>query len=69
MFSGPYGRSFRMGRYEKILLVADGAGIAAQLPYVKSLIHGYHARQVYTRRIHLVWQIHEIGETRAPSKL
>jgi hypothetical protein len=29
---------------------------------LKSLIHGYHARQVVTRRIHLVWQIDSLGK-------
>lgn len=61
MFSGPYGRSIPVGKYEKVMMVADGAGIAAQLPYLKRLIHGYHARQVFTRRIHLIWQISNTG--------
>ena len=61
MFSGPYGQTIPVGRYEKVMLVADGAGIAAQLPYLKRLIHGYHARQVFTRRIHLIWQISDMG--------
>lgn len=43
------------------MMVADGAEIAAQLPYLKRLIHGYHARQVFTRRIHLIWQISDMG--------
>ena len=62
MFSGPHGNSIKVRKYENVVLVADGAGIAAQLPYLKRLIHGYHARQVLTRRIHLVWQISDIGE-------
>ena len=62
IFSGPHGKSIPVGTYETVLLVADGAGIAAQLPYLKKLIHGYHTRRVLTRRIHLVWQIGDIGE-------
>lgn len=62
MFSGPHGQTVPAGEYDKVLLVADGAGIAAQLPYLKRLIHGYHAGQVLTRKIHLVWQISNIGK-------
>ena len=64
MFSGPHGQSVHMGKYEKVIMVADGAGIAAQLPHLKRLIYGHQARQVFTRRIHLVWQINDIGEIR-----
>jgi predicted ferric reductase len=61
MFGGPYGRNIAIGRYETVLLVANGAGIAALIPFLKKLIHGYHTRQAFTRRIHLVWQIHDLG--------
>jgi NAD(P)H-flavin reductase len=40
MFSGPHGRSISMEGYETVLMVASGFGIAAQLPYLKHLIHG-----------------------------
>lgn len=63
MFSGPYGKSVSMEGYETILMVASGFGIAAQLPYLKRLIHGYNAREVRARRIHLIWQIEDTGET------
>lgn len=62
MFSGPHGQTVPAGEYNKVVLVADDAGIAAQLPYLKRLIHGYHAGQVLTRKIHLVWQISDIGK-------
>ncbi|KAK5209210.1 hypothetical protein LTR41_004745 [Exophiala xenobiotica] len=60
LFSGPHGQTVPAGEYDRVLLVADGAGIAALLPYLKRLIHGYHAGQVSTRNIHLVWQITDI---------
>ena len=63
IFSGPHGKSIPVGTYENVLLVADGAGIAAQLPYLKKLIHDYHNRRSFTRRIHLVWQISDIGKS------
>lgn len=45
MFSGPQGQSCPMGKYETVVMVADSTGIAAQLPYLKRLIHGHHGRQ------------------------
>jgi hypothetical protein len=63
MLSGPHGQSISMEEYETVLIVASGFGIAAQLPYLKRLIHGYNAREVRARRIHLVWQIENKGES------
>ncbi|RYP68879.1 hypothetical protein DL771_006418 [Monosporascus sp. 5C6A] len=40
-FSGPHGISIPVVEYETILMVATGFGIAAQLPYLRKLIHGY----------------------------
>ena len=37
LFSGPHGRSAAVDDYEVVLLVADGFGIAALLPYLKKL--------------------------------
>ena len=62
LFSGPHGRSAEVDDYEVVLLVADGFGIAALLPYLKKLIHGYNNRKACTLRIHLVWQIQNIGK-------
>lgn len=63
LFSGPHGRSIPMDAYENILMVASGFGIAAHLPYLKQLIHGYNAREVRARRIHLVWQVQDISKS------
>ncbi|KIW09750.1 hypothetical protein PV08_11850 [Exophiala spinifera] len=60
MFSGPHGNTVPVGQCETVLLIADGVGIASQVPYLKKLIHGYHDRRVVTRRIHLIWQISDI---------
>ena len=62
MFSGPHGTSVAMVEYETILMVATGFGIAAHLPYLKSLIYNYKARSIRARRIHLVWQIWDRGK-------
>lgn len=61
IFSGPHGASVDISEYENILMVASGFGIAAHLPYLKKMIHGYNSREIRARRIHLVWQIHDIG--------
>lgn len=48
LFSGPHGRSAAVDDYEVVLLIADGFGIAALLPYLKKLIHGYNNRKACT---------------------
>lgn len=48
--------------YKTVLMFASGLRIAAQAPYLKQL-HGYNARDVRTRRIHVIWQIEDIGDT------
>lgn len=46
MFSRPHGRSIPTGDCENILMVGSSFVIAAHLPYLKQLIHGYNAREV-----------------------
>ncbi|KKY25344.1 putative cell surface metalloreductase [Phaeomoniella chlamydospora] len=55
--SGPYGISERVDKYETVLLIAGGSGIAAVIPYLKKLIYGYNTSTCHTRRVHLVWQL------------
>jgi predicted ferric reductase len=62
LFSGPHGTSAPVGDYETVLMVASGFGIAAQLPYLRQLIHGYNSCKTRTRRIHLVWQVETLGK-------
>jgi NAD(P)H-flavin reductase len=50
-----------MDRYESVLMMASGFGIAALLPYLKKLIHDYNARVGRARRIRVVWQISNRG--------
>ena len=61
LFNGPHGISVPVGEYEVVLMIASGFGIAAQLPYLKQLLHGYNSRRVRTRRIHLVWELKTLG--------
>ena len=60
-FTGPHGRCVSMGEHDSVLLVTSGFGVAAQLPYIKQLVHGYQQGKVKTRRIHLVWQLQSLG--------
>jgi NAD(P)H-flavin reductase len=61
LFTGPHGKSIPVDKYETILMVASGFGIAAQLPYLRRLVHGFN-RDLCVRRVHLVWQIRDKGE-------
>jgi NAD(P)H-flavin reductase len=62
LFTGPHGISIPVVEYETVLMVATGFGIAAQLPYLRQLIHGYQTCKARTRRVHLVWQLQSLGE-------
>ncbi|KAH8585783.1 ferric-chelate reductase [Bisporella sp. PMI_857] len=68
-FSGPHGKSAPINKYENILMVASDFGIAALLPYLKELLHGYNAREVRARRVHLVWQVQSLDITKAAEQL
>ena len=63
LFSGPHGKTIYMDDFDNILMIASGFGIAAQLPYLKRLIHGYNARELRARRVRLIWQVRDIGES------
>ncbi len=62
LFTGPHGASAPLGEYERVLMVASGFGIVAQLPYLRQLIQGYNDFTTRTRRIRLVWQLENIGK-------
>ena len=61
LYSGPHGISECVDKYESVLLVASGAGIAAIIPYAKKLIHGYNTCTSHVRRMHLIWQVESLG--------
>lgn len=60
LFTGPYGTSASVNRYEKVVMVASGFGRAGQLPYLRKLIYGYNTCTTRTRQVHLVWQLEMI---------
>lgn len=62
LITGPHGVSYSVSRYESVVLVADGLGIAATIPYLKKLIYSYNTSASRTRRVHLVWQIETLGK-------
>lgn len=66
LFIGPHGNSVPVGNYEVVLMVASEYGIAAQLPYLKQLLHEYNSRKARTRRIHLVWELKTLRKARSP---
>lgn len=55
IFSGPHGTGIPVGDYGKVLMIATGFGIVAQLPYLKQLVRGTNNYQVRTREIRLIW--------------
>ena len=61
LFSGPHGISAPVGDFETVLMIASGFGMAALLPYLKQLIHGYQTRKACTRQIRVIWQVQRIG--------
>ncbi|KAL9126744.1 MAG: hypothetical protein Q9217_004251 [Psora testacea] len=69
LFSGPHCSGAPIGDYGKVLLVATGFGIAAQLPLLKELIQGFNRSQVRTRTIHLVWQLDDLGDEKPAIEL
>ncbi|KAH8435397.1 ferric reductase family protein [Aspergillus melleus] len=56
-FTGPHGISKKVNGYESVVVVASGFGIAAVVPYIRHMIHGYNTCTSQVRRIHLVWQV------------
>lgn len=61
LFSGPHGKHVPLIQGENVLLVASDFGITAHLPYLKQLIRSYNTHESRVKRIHLVWQVQNIG--------
>jgi len=59
--SGPHGSTVPAGEYGKVLMIATGFGITAQLPLLEELIQGFNRAEVRTRNLHLVWQLQNLG--------
>ncbi|GFF31374.1 ferric/cupric reductase transmembrane component 2 [Aspergillus udagawae] len=55
LLEGPYGEQCPLSKYESVLLIAGGTGIAAAVPYIKDHIIRSSTGQTSTQDIHLVW--------------
>lgn len=58
-FPGPHGITAPVDEYETVIMVVDGFGLTAHLPYLKKLTYRYN---VCKTRVHLIWQLETIGE-------
>lgn len=61
-FSGPHGTSAPVGEFDYILLFATGFGIATVLPYVTKLVHGCNERGYKGKKVHIIWQVKNLGK-------
>lgn len=52
---GPYGRQPALDRFDKVLFLASGIGIAAQLLHVRHLVEAHNAKTARARRITICW--------------
>jgi hypothetical protein len=65
-FSGPHGLVIPIWEPKSVIMVAMDFGIAAVLPYLAKLIHGYRTCASRTCRIHVVWHVKELKPFEAP---
>ncbi|KAH0545347.1 hypothetical protein FGG08_000646 [Glutinoglossum americanum] len=65
ILDGPYGQDLHLERYETVMLVAKGIGIAGVLPYARHLANWKlhknisYKRAVMTRKLDLYWLLEE----------
>jgi DMSO/TMAO reductase YedYZ heme-binding membrane subunit len=59
-FEGPYGGHNSLSSYGHVVLFAGSSGITHQIPFISTLISGYSASTVATRRILLVWIVRDL---------
>lgn len=62
--SGPFGKTWDFGEYGTILMLAVDVGIAAHLPYLKSLMERRTNASICTRRVVVVWQVKDSSKDR-----
>jgi predicted ferric reductase len=56
---GPYGLPPRLGNFGTVILIAEGIGIAAQLPHIREVLMGCQDRTILTRKMVLIWQYYD----------
>ncbi|KAH0542478.1 hypothetical protein FGG08_003149 [Glutinoglossum americanum] len=57
IIDGPYGIGHRLEEYDKVLICANGIGIAAQLPYIRHILECHNLQTARVRRLSVVWQL------------
>jgi ferric-chelate reductase len=55
LLEGPYGEQYPLWKYESVLLIAGGTGIAAAVPYIQDHLLRSSIGQTSTQDIHLIW--------------
>lgn len=60
MFSESHGLIEPVENYGKVLMIATEYDIATQLPFLKSLIQDFNRFKVWTRNLHLLWQLQDL---------
>lgn len=63
---GPYGSAKRLDRYDTVLMVATGLGIAAQIPYIREILDVYGHEPDRHRSVFVAW---EVDDTSRPVSL
>jgi hypothetical protein len=63
LFTGPHGAIIPLHRYQHIFMITSGYGIIAHLPLLERLVQGTIARETPARRICLIWEIEDIGNS------
>jgi len=63
LFTGPHGVPVPVDDYEYIFMISSGYGIVANLPLLERLVMGTISREVRARRICLVWEVQDEGES------
>jgi predicted ferric reductase len=56
ILSGPHGKIYRSGEYDRALLFAESLGITALLQFLSELTHGFAYGHFRTRHVHVIWQ-------------
>ena len=62
ILDGPYGKTIDLDRFDKVLMIASGVGIAAHLLAIRHLLKAHDSRKARVRRLTLVWILETTGE-------
>lgn len=55
IIDGPYGKQPPLDRFDTVLFLASGVGLAAQLLHLRHLLEAHNSKTARARRITLVW--------------